>query len=367
MESFDRLNTQLKIALYVPTLNIGGTEHCFVKLANGFAEKGEAVQLVVSRREGVLFDELNDNVTVVDLGNLRFSKSFFALKSYLEKEKPTFLITGSNMHNEFVVLANMFSRHKTKVILTQRNFLDDEIKRIPIYGLFYKFLMKRLYPKAYKVVAVSNGVYQFMDSFIPHLPLVRIYNPFDLDDIVLKSSRVDEEVDDLGDYVLYVGRLVEVKNLLLLLRSFKLLKNKKNNLKLIFVGDGRVKGDLLREANRLEMSEDVLFFESKSNCYHIIKHASCLVLPSFSESFGGVLVEALALGTTVVATPTLGAKEVLEDGKYGYVSNSFDDEKEFSELLVKAIEHPFDKEKLKARAEYFNLDSSISEFLKIMG
>ena len=354
-----------KIAFFVPTLNIGGTEHSFVKLANAFIKKGERVQFVVSRKEGVLLKELFTEVQLIDLGNLRFSTSFFALKAYLERERPTHLITGSNMHNEFVVLVNRFSRYKTKVILTQRNFLDAEIQDIPIYGKLCKPLMKYLYPKADKVVAVSKGIKSFLNDFMPSLSVLQIYNPFDIREIMKKSCETLDLVLP-PKYILFVGRFVEVKNLNLLLNSLALLVNEQPDIKLVMLGSGVILEQLRKEVKELSLEDRVVFIASLSNPYSVIKNADVLVLPSLSESLGGVLIEALALGTTVVATPTRGAKEVLNDGDFGYIASSFADKVAFSDLIFRALNKPLNPEKLRNRALCFDSDYVSDEYLKIL-
>ena len=78
--------------------------------------------------------------------------------------------------------------------------------------------------------------------------------------------------------------------------------------------------------NELEVMSDHLGVRNSvsmpgyiSNPYPFIKKADVLVLSSRHEGFPGVLVEALAIGTPVVATNCSGAREVLRQGYYGLV------------------------------------------------
>ncbi|MDA3853923.1 MAG: glycosyltransferase [Bacteroidales bacterium] len=363
------MKTKRKIAFFIPTLNIGGTEHSFVKLANAFVSMGERVQMVVSRREGVLFEELAPDVELIDLGNLRFSTSFFALRSYLQREKPTHLITGSNMHNEFVILANMMCRYKTKVILTQRNFLTVEVINIPLYGMVYTWLMRCFYPKAYRVVAVSKSIASFMKDFMPQLKVDQIYNPFDILKIQNMSGTSLGSLNSnlLGeDYILFVGRFVAIKNLDLLFEAFKLLAKSNPTLKLVLLGEGVMLSHYKQKVIELQLENRVVFEGSVSKPYPLMKNAKALILPSFSESLGGVLVEALALGTTIVSTPTQGAREVLCEGKYGYLSKNFTDATAFAELIRLALAKPYEVEYLKGRAKDFDSCKISEEYLEIL-
>ena len=70
----------------------------------------------------------------------------------------------------------------------------------------------------------------------------------------------------------------------------------------------------------------------------LLESASLLVLPSISENFGNVVVEALAHGCPAVVTPGVGAAEVLRASNGGWVSSdSFD---AFAQLVAEAMERP---------------------------
>ncbi|HET7845167.1 MAG TPA: glycosyltransferase [Xanthomonadales bacterium] len=70
----------------------------------------------------------------------------------------------------------------------------------------------------------------------------------------------------------------------------------------------------------------------------LLEHASLLVLPSVSENFGNVVVEALAHGCPVVVTPGVGAAEVVRDSGGGWVCD--DDPAAFAQAVSRAMEYP---------------------------
>ncbi|MEK7482211.1 MAG: glycosyltransferase family 4 protein [Patescibacteria group bacterium] len=113
--------------------------------------------------------------------------------------------------------------------------------------------------------------------------------------------------------ILFLGRLEERKGLIYLLRAYQLLKQKYSFLRLVIAGDGpeREKCEEFVEARKLA---DVFFDGQMSEELVPIFYRSCDIFVSpavFGESFGMVLLEAMACGKPVVAFANEGYKEVL--------------------------------------------------------
>ena len=68
-----------------------------------------------------------------------------------------------------------------------------------------------------------------------------------------------------------------------------------------------------------------------------------------------MIIEAFALGKTVVSTPTCGAIDLLSGGEYGYLTKRFDNPIEFAELMEKAVALPIDQKN--------RVDSLIKSFI----
>src|SRR5207248_8646490 len=84
------------------------------------------------------------------------------------------------------------------------------------------------------------------------------------------------------------------------------------------IGDGPRPVTLEQTATELGLRDDVAFLGFRENPYPFIKRATALVLSSRYEGFGNVLVEALALGTSVVSSDCPhGPAEILDHGRFG--------------------------------------------------
>ncbi len=113
--------------------------------------------------------------------------------------------------------------------------------------------------------------------------------------------------------ILYVGRLSPEKNIGMLIGTVKSLKF---DLELEIVGEGPEEARLKRMA---EGDQRIKFLGPKSHeeLISIYQNADIFVLPSNTESFGKVLIEAGAAGCALVATKTPGAREIIEHEKSG--------------------------------------------------
>lgn len=107
--------------------------------------------------------------------------------------------------------------------------------------------------------------------------------------------------------VMFVGNLIKRKNVSLILDSKKECKTDFN---LVIVGDGPLLNDLKKKVEN-ENIDGVTFTGAKSDVENIIPTADLLILPSFSESFGLVLIEALACGVPVIGSDVGGIKEII--------------------------------------------------------
>jgi phosphatidylinositol alpha-mannosyltransferase len=116
--------------------------------------------------------------------------------------------------------------------------------------------------------------------------------------------------------LLFVGRIEERKGLIYLLKSFEILQRKFSNLRLIIVGDGPEKENCQKfvQENKLQ---NVLFEGERENdlpSYYASSHIFCA--PSiYGETFGLVLLEAMASGLPVVAFANQGYQELLRGKK----------------------------------------------------
>lgn len=128
-----------------------------------------------------------------------------------------------------------------------------------------------------------------------------------------------------------VGRLISWKRHDFLIETFNILLGNFDNAVLFIVGGGPLMLDLKLTVDKLNIQNKVIFTGEILNAKEYIKSFDIMVLPSINEPFGRVIIEAMALGTPVIASKSGGIPEIIEDGKNGYLFNPDDK----SDLLLK--------------------------------
>ncbi len=172
------------------------------------------------------------------------------------------------------------------------------------------------------------------------------------------SVRYDASVVDAlarGPVVLYVGRFTAVKRLPLLLEAFAAARARTTvPATLVVVGGhpGEWEGEHPAQTIERLGCRDVLLagWHDHTELPELLAAADLLVLPSARESFGMVLVEAMACGVPPIAAASLGPASIVEDGETGWLFG-LDDREALAAALVEAIDRPDERARRARRAE----------------
>ena len=161
-----------------------------------------------------------------------------------------------------------------------------------------------------------------------------LYNVIDTDEIYTKLSQDSNTYDyDL----IYVGRLTYQKNPQRLLRLCARLKESKPDLKVAIVGTGELEDELKTLSQELNLEDTVHFLGFQPNPIKMVACSKAMILTSRWEGTPMCALEAMALGTPVVSTPSDGMKDLLTDGVSGYLTES---DEQMAEDLLKIFTQP---------------------------
>ncbi|MCD6283808.1 glycosyltransferase family 4 protein [bacterium] len=205
--------------------------------------------------------------------------------------------------------------------------------------LLSKFIVKR----ADGIRVVSSGIKRkLIKAGISKNKIRVIPTPVDLQKFEkCNPKKVNQIREKYGNkkIVLFVGRLSKEKNLPMLLKAAFDVIRKDRDVIFLIIGKGKEKEKLLHLTSNLKLQTYVKFLgcvkhEELVNYYHACEF---IVLPSFSESFGKVLLEAGASGKPAVATSTTGAKEIIIDRQTGFLV-PINDEKSLAKCIVKLLQ-----------------------------
>ena len=135
-----------------------------------------------------------------------------------------------------------------------------------------------------------------------------------------KDLGVDSETCLIGT----VGRLTPVKGIPYLLDAARILLRQGENVKVLVVGDGSIRQDLLAQAGNLGVGERVVFLGHREDTDALLQALDIFVLPSLSEGIPMALLEAMAAARPIVASRVGGIPEIIEDGVDGYLVEPMD-------------------------------------------
>ena len=199
--------------------------------------------------------------------------------------------------------------------------------------LVFKRLSKRIWRKAQKVVANSEGLTELALAACPGQEISVIGNRVDIEDFChcnANSKRASGKVK-----LISVGRLIERKGYRYLIEALKNI----NNVELILIGEGNLKGELEELAREHQVQVKFLGNVSHDRIPEHLRMADLFVLPSLNEGMSNALLEAMACGLPVIATDTGGCRELIK-------GNGFIVKKGDVPGLKRAIEKLFDSPEL---------------------
>lgn len=167
-------------------------------------------------------------------------------------------------------------------------------------GRVSRALVRLVYPRATRVLAVSTGVARALQEHfgVPARRLAVVENPYDLAQLRHSASQ-PPALSLPGPYVVAVGRLTANKNHALLLQAIAMLDDE---LHLVILGEGEEREALLARAIALGVDRRVHFPGHLANPHAIVGRALAYVSASNAEGFPNAAAEAMVQGVPVVMT-----------------------------------------------------------------
>ncbi len=250
-------------------------------------------------------------INVPGVRGLMFKKNAKKALEELLKTEDIDIIHGHYLFPAGAAAVEVGNEHGIKTYITAHGSDMFEVyKKQPLMRSTIKNVLK----KADVVLAVSNALkHEIIATGVTGISnKTRIcWNSVDINKFSSKENNTFKEENKLLDkpIVLFVGNLIKRKNVDSLLEAKKIANS---DYYLVIVGDG----PLFKKLNQKVEDEnirDVIFLGSRNDVENIIPSCDVLVLPSLSESFGLVLIEALACGKPVIGSNVGGITEIIND------------------------------------------------------
>ena len=293
-----------------------------VTLANRYVRAGADVDLVLQQAVGPYLREVHPDVRIIDLRARRLLSSLFPLVRYLRKARPDATLSTPSAANILAVLAWTMAGRPGRLIVREAITASvDDRANSDLRSRLIRQFRRLAYHSASHIVAPSAGVADDLvrNDRLPRTKIAVIANPVDaekLEAAVAQTGTLDGLRDDLP-LILGVGRLSAQKDFATLIRAFAVVQKFRAS-QLCILGEGEERDALQALAAELGVGEKVLLPGFAENPFLYMKRAAVFALASRYEGLPNALLQAMMLGTAVVATDCpSGPREVLEDGRWG--------------------------------------------------
>ncbi len=364
------------LEFFVPHYN-GGGEHRYYEITKRLVQRGHDIDVLTMRVKDVPDFENIDGINVHHIGpeiiepplrsGSAFIRYFFSVCNWLRKHD--YDIIEGQAYSPLLSSVLMAKLKRTPVIGTihdvSSNYSDQWVQSSRMANMAEKFFADLPYDKLITVSEMTR------DSLINDFGakkerVTMIPNGVDISKI---DSVADQEKDE--DTIIFVGRIIPHKHVDHLVEVVKRLKDDIPNIKLVIVGKGIEKENIIKQIkdDNLEDNVELLQDLSDENLIIQMKKANVLVLPSMREGFGMVLAEANACKTPVVAYSTGGVLSVVIDNYNGLLVEPMN-----VDLLTQKVKNVLTDRKLQERLamqgrkrviDKFNWDEITSEYIKV--
>lgn len=301
---------------------MGGIQKEIVAMINFLYIEYE-VFLILSRKEGVLLENLPNAVHVIEIRGDSYNfnlKQIFKLSFYIYKIKANYLV--SFMEDTAII---SFFAIKIVFFLNIKHIISEHIT-LSTWHTFRKVkiikkkLVKHIYQSSQIILYPGIQVFYDLSSYLDlkknnmyYLPNYQNINSF-----ADYSHQKLDVVREIKPFILFVGRICEQKGFLTMLKCLSTVLKNNDNLKLVVVGDGdfeykkRIIDYLIEQC----LFEKVIFL-GEIDPIPFYKHARFLALFSKVEGNPRVIYEAMGCNCPVLLTPYNGSS-IFKDNVFVY-------------------------------------------------
>jgi glycosyltransferase involved in cell wall biosynthesis len=315
-----------KIGVLIASLGGGGAERMAMRLVTHLPERGyETFLLALDRNRDYTDDvaaaeQMPGHLSASDVRWPTVAKVAMApwqwirLNRRLKQLKPDLLISFMERAN----IINLAQRSTPRKIISIRTHYSRMMAaKSPLKRTLVARAYRRLLPAAEKIVFNSvESKCDFERIYALGVHRTRVAHNF-CDQGQLKTAAAAPVPAGLplpaqGPLVVTCGRLGRQKGHWHLLRAFRAVGRTHPQARLVVCGKGPLKADLMRLCQSLQIEDKVIWAGFVPNPLPLMARADLLVLPSLWEGFPNVLLEAMAIGTPVVAADCVsGPRELL--------------------------------------------------------
>jgi glycosyltransferase involved in cell wall biosynthesis len=344
---------KLRVLLAIDEASLGGGQTHVLLLAK-YLDRANFEVEIATKETGWLVDEvrkLGAIVHPIDITNNLSWKSYQSVRQLFIDRNFDVVHTHGGTAGFWMRLGAIGLNQKPILIHTYHglHYLNfSQISNLSIFkqlkGTIFKQIDRLLLEYTDRVICVCHSDYDKAIAAAVAIPdrTSIVYNGIEIDKFTNSDPKLRDRHRKLigiepTDFVFgNVGRLHVQKGHKFLLQAFV---NVNCRARLAIVGDGELRDELAALADRLQISDRVLFLGARADVAEFLSVIDVFVLPSLWEGQPIALLEALAIGKPCIVSNIDGIPEIIENGVNGYLVNPRDIQ-ELARMMNLAIEYP---------------------------
>ena len=329
-----------KVFIAIHQLNIGGAQKALISALNAIDYEANDVTLYVRKDRLDLLPSVNENVSEIIINKdhtkyyrkpytafmtgVVFLKKLlkidtekteekirnYIVKSQIKYEKKHYFSDGKVYDVAVSYIQDYTAKSVAQNVVAKKKVVFYHGSTDPLHSV-----NADIFADFDKIYCVSNGAMQTVKEFYPEYvdKFDYIDNFVDAQSIREKSDEFIPDFDNEKIILCTCGRMTEEKGFDLAVNAAEILKNKGIDFKWYFVSDGRCRADIEKLIENTGLKDNIVITGILDNPYPYIKNCDIYIQPSYEESFGLTIYEAMILEAPIVSTATIGAKDIITD------------------------------------------------------
>lgn len=371
-----------RILFIVNSLAGGGVEKVLITILKNFDYTCFDVELLLVYNEGIFLNEVPREVRVRYLYSKSLSfreKLNYNLLAHFGCDWGYKLMMKEKSFKQYDVIISFVQglslKYHSYIVTKASNNISwvhsDLYNWHSSIGHFFSEKQEKIaYSKMDKIIFVSHNVKKQFEKLYSENQTLKevILNPIEKELISQYKREYEIYSGDRCFNIVSIGRLSSEKCFDRLVRLAERLKSDNYNFHINIIGEGELRGDLENLIIKNKVEDKVTLVGFVKSPYDVMSKADLFVLPSLTEGYPLVLCEALCLGLPVVATNVAGSSELIDNNKYGLLTEHDD------ESIYQAVKKMIDDDSLREyyhgksleRAEIFDVKSVMNQIYSIL-
>ncbi len=311
------------LAFIVPTLQGGGAERVIVTLLRHLdPARFRMILAVVDTRDAVFRADVPAGVEFVDLSCRRMRNAAPAILRLVWRVRPDLVFSTLGHLNLTLAALRPVMPRRTAFVGREATIVTEHLKGFK-HAALWRAGYRALYPRFDAVVCQSRYMQEDLveNHGLAREKTVVINNPVDLERLRgALPPRKERREPGAPLRLVAAGRFTNEKAFDLLVDALALLRDME--VSLCILGDGPLVPEVRQRVTRLKLERVVTLAGFQANPFRYFAEADAFVLSSRYEGFPNVVLEALACGIGVIATPAVGGTSEILEGVAGCVMAS---------------------------------------------